>query len=188
MSISRLQVVWKLMLVALVVVPTAYCETEPNDTIANANVVQVNSSVSGSLTAEAPHDVCDFYKVTLPNDGMVQIGAEPTAELGRAHRLGRRSVRAWRGAVGPSRATQHVRLCGRPRKDARRAACGPPRSDGPRRRTDGRWATSTARSWTARQPESLAHPTPRARPRDDTPPTVGRANRPCGGLAARSAL
>jgi len=81
MSISRLQVVWKLMLVALVVVPTAYCETEPNDTIANANVVQVNSSVSGSLTAEAPHDVYDFYKVTLPNDGMVQIGAEPTAEM-----------------------------------------------------------------------------------------------------------
>ncbi len=81
MFTSRLQMVSTLALFLLIVAPFSYSESEPNDTIANANVMQVNSSETGSLTAAPPHDVYDFYKFTLPSDGMVQIGVKPTTEM-----------------------------------------------------------------------------------------------------------
>jgi hypothetical protein len=75
-----------LVLVTVVAIP-AVCETEPNNTIATANVVDLGTGIvlkateSGALNPDVPSDVIDCYKFTVPNDGMFQIGVVPVAEL-----------------------------------------------------------------------------------------------------------
>ncbi|MFH1739816.1 MAG: carboxypeptidase regulatory-like domain-containing protein [bacterium] len=69
-----------IMLVTAGSVPVC-AETEPNNTIATANVVQVNTTVQGSLSVGPPPDVRDCYQCTLPSDGLFQVGIVPVADL-----------------------------------------------------------------------------------------------------------
>ena len=74
---------WMMMgLIMLVVMnPMGYAETEPNDTLATANAIDVNSGDSGSLTTVLPVDIYDIYQVVTPSDGLFQVGVVPVAEL-----------------------------------------------------------------------------------------------------------
>ncbi len=60
---------------------TGFCDTEPNDTISSANVVQMNTTSQGSLGTATPIDVIDCYTFTLPSDGQFQVGVVPGPEL-----------------------------------------------------------------------------------------------------------
>ncbi len=75
--------IWIMMgLIMLVVInPVGYAETEPNDTLASANTIEVNNSDSGSLTTVLPVDLYDIYKINIPSDGLFQVGVVPVAEL-----------------------------------------------------------------------------------------------------------
>ncbi|MEW6238742.1 MAG: carboxypeptidase-like regulatory domain-containing protein [Candidatus Omnitrophota bacterium] len=58
-----------------------YAESEPNDDIANANYIELNSTVDGDLASDSPSDAIDCYTFTLESDGFLQVGVVPTAEL-----------------------------------------------------------------------------------------------------------
>jgi hypothetical protein len=52
----------------LTVIPT---ETEPNNTSLNANTIELNGSISGTINIDG--DYYDYFKVTLPNDGKIEF-------------------------------------------------------------------------------------------------------------------
>jgi len=54
-------------------------EIEPNDTYPAANIVSINSAISGTVGYN--DDTEDWYKVTLPSDGKIQIVETMTSEL-----------------------------------------------------------------------------------------------------------
>lgn len=56
-------------------------ETEPNNDIANANGVALNSSVDGSLNSVDSTDSIDCFKITVEADGILQVGVVPTSDL-----------------------------------------------------------------------------------------------------------
>jgi len=58
-----------------------YAESEPNDNLASANPIPVNGVDRGSLTSAIPSDVMDFYSVSVPSDGFLQVEVTPAAEL-----------------------------------------------------------------------------------------------------------
>ncbi|HLP17925.1 MAG TPA: hypothetical protein VK470_16800, partial [Bacteroidota bacterium] len=58
---------------------SAYAETEPNNTPAQANALAANSSDAGTLNING--DVVDWYKVTLPSDGALIIATLSSAGL-----------------------------------------------------------------------------------------------------------
>ncbi len=72
-----------ILCVSLVVVfiNFAWSESEPNNNLSSANILEINTTDSGAFSLEAPLDLYDFYQITTAKDGLLQIGAVPTAEL-----------------------------------------------------------------------------------------------------------
>ena len=56
----------------------SYSDTEPNDSYEDANIIELDNSVSGSLDED---DTEDWYEVDLPYDGAMEVVVDPETEL-----------------------------------------------------------------------------------------------------------
>ncbi len=63
------------------VISQGFSETEPNNTFEQANQVEINNAVQGSLSQQSPQDIYDIYQVVLPQDGIFQASVAPGSEL-----------------------------------------------------------------------------------------------------------
>lgn len=61
-----------------ILLSNSYSDTEPNDSYEDANSIEINSSINGSLDED---DTEDWYKVDLPHDGALKVVVDPGTEL-----------------------------------------------------------------------------------------------------------
>ena len=67
-------IIIKRLLLLLILSSTLFAETEPNDTCANANLVNFNTQTNGSLRRNTPNqDRYDYYYFVAPTNGTVHI-------------------------------------------------------------------------------------------------------------------
>src|SRR5690554_2705929 len=50
-----------------------YADTEPNNDIASANPLALNTLQTGDLFVNPANDINDYYVVTLPGNGLVSV-------------------------------------------------------------------------------------------------------------------
>lgn len=74
-STNSFHIFFALLLVAV----TGYAESEPNNQLSQADPLTISQSESGNLGIDT--DIYDIYSITTTQDGLLQIGAVPTAEL-----------------------------------------------------------------------------------------------------------
>ncbi|MCT4661545.1 MAG: hypothetical protein N4A40_06745 [Tissierellales bacterium] len=80
---KRISVLFTTLLIFFIMTPISLAETEDNNTYENADVLQINSSDSGYISQDLPSgkDYYDYYKITTPSDGSLNVQISSSAPL-----------------------------------------------------------------------------------------------------------
>ncbi len=81
-KINHLRIGWRLLLAILcLTATTAFADVEPNDNIATAEPLALNTLATGDLFVNPTNDANDYYIVTLPANGLVSVTGNYDSEL-----------------------------------------------------------------------------------------------------------